>query len=179
MNLVKKFVSQLLSGSVTYFHNNPKFLCLPVRSSRSIFNSPTLKLISHPITQQLPPNWLLSCLWLCTGSAKVQLPRDYVICTSIGRACGGIDAIITKARKVRSSLISDMRQWDRERQTRQWGKYLQEQLKRREPEEQPEDTGQSRAEWRKRETQEKRQRNVTNNMTEQDGCTFRKKLKNK
>ena len=30
------------------------------RSSRSVFNLLTVKLISHPITQQLTPNWLLS-----------------------------------------------------------------------------------------------------------------------
>lgn len=59
------------------------------RSSRSVFNLLTVKLISHPITQQLTPNWLLSssygwvCTWIYCRCAKVHVPCDYVISKSI------------------------------------------------------------------------------------------------
>lgn len=62
---------------------------LHARSSRSVFNLLTVKLISHPITQQLTPNWLLSlsygwvCTWIYCRCAEVRASADYVISKSI------------------------------------------------------------------------------------------------
>lgn len=81
------------------------------RSSRSVFNLLTVKLISHPITQQLPPNWLLSffygwvCTWIYCRCAKVHAHCDFVISISIGVctwACAhkcGFEYICTKWQK--------------------------------------------------------------------------------
>ena len=60
------------------------------RSSRSVFNLLTVKLISHPITQQLTPNWVLSfsygwaCTWIYCRCVEVLAPCDYLISKGIG-----------------------------------------------------------------------------------------------
>lgn len=89
-----------------------RILRFHARSSRSVFNLLTVKLISHPITQQLTPNWLLSfshgwaCTWIYCRCAKVHVHYDYVISKGKGVCtCRDFVHICTKFQKICACVL--------------------------------------------------------------------------
>lgn len=121
------------------------------RSSRSVFNLLTVELISHPITQQLPPNWLRSfsygwvCTWIYCRCAKVWAHCDCVISKGKRVCVGSLERWCSVAFSVFTGQEKQFQKIKKEG-ARQWDKYLQEQLNGRRPEE-PQTTGRSRSEW--------------------------------